>query len=391
MISVSADASAIHGGVCNANLVQTVTDGVLQLTASGGSYAMNMYPDLDKLTPLDRIYFMEFDFAVDSNAYQMTLLVSRILTSNGGDERDFLNVSKNYDYVQKSSKTWYNVKIMFDLGNDSAIIYIDGYEYRRVNLAYLTNIFFRPELKVNRKNVYLDNYKFYAYDLAVKEEVKAPTVILRFDDLKDSSVEDIGRATEILNNYDIDASIGVIGSQLGSAELYQAIIDFYNGGAEIWHHGYLHDSNEFHSATEESVIENYRKTIELIKENCGIDITSLGAPYNRTDSAALKVLQETFPSLKCVMGSEDKSDVATIVNFHAITTFEGDGSEVDLESFKTTFENYRHNEYIVIYCHPGAWSEASFEQFGLLVQYLIGEGVTFMTPSEAADHYIANH
>ena len=392
--SASTDASAIHGGVCDSELVQTVTDGVLQLTASGATYEMNMYPDLDKLTPLDRIYFMEFDFAVDSNAYQMSLDVSRILGSNGADERNFLYVTKNYDYVQKSSKVWYNVKIMFDLGSDSAIVYVDGYEYRRMNIAYLTNIFFRPELSVNRKNVYLDNYKFYAYDLAEKEEVKAPTVILRFDDLKDSSLEEIERATEILNNYDIDASIGVIGSALGSESLYQAIIDLYNGGAEIWHHGYTHASSEFSGASAESALESYKKTYDLILQNCGIEITSLGGPYNNVDSTALKAIQEAYPSLKCVMDSSDKNDIATVVNFYAITTFEGEnesGGKIDLEGFKETYENFKHNEYIVIYCHPGSWTNADFTTFDQLVQYLIGEGVTFMTPSEAADHYIANH
>ena len=392
--STSTDASAIHGGVCDAGLTQTVTDGVLQLTASGASYDMNMYRDIASLTTLDRIYFMEFDFAVDSNAYQMNLIVSRILSSNGADERDFLNVSRNYDYVQKSSKVWYNVKIMFDCGNDSAIVYVDGYEYRRVNLAYITNNFFRPELSINKKSVYLDNYKFYAYDLAEKEEVKTPTVILRFDDLKDSSLEEIERATEILNSYDINASIGVIGSALGSAELYQAIIDLYNGGAEIWHHGYTHDSKEFYGATAESAVESYRKTYELILQYCGIEITSLGGPYNNVDSTALKAIQEAFPSLKCVMDSSDKANVATVVNFYAITTFEGDtgtSAKINLEGFIEHFEKIQHNEYIVIYCHPGSWTNADFATFDQLVQYLIGEGVTFMTPSEAADDYIANH
>ena len=93
------------------------------------------------------------------------------------------------------------------------------------------------------------------------------------------------------------------------------------------------------------------------------------------------------------MGSEDKSDVATIVNFHAITTFEGEnesGGKIDLEGFKETYENFKHNEYIVIYCHPGSWKNVDFTTFDQLMQYLIGEGVTFMTPTEAADHYLAN-
>ena len=391
--SAATDASAIHGGTCDSGMVQTVTDGVLQLTASGSTYYMNMYPDVSKLTVLDRIYFMEYDIAVDSKAYASTLSVHRIMSRNGGDYRDFVTINKNYDYTQTSSKVWYNVKIMFDPGNDSAIIYIDGCEYKRVNLAYLTNIFFRPELSVNRKNVYLDNYKFYAYDLAEKEEVKAPTVILRFDDLRDSSIEEFDRAIAILNKYGIDASCGVIGSGLGSQELYDAIIRYYEGGAEIWHHGYAHDSNEYYSATAESVIKNFGKTLELIKENCGIDITSFGAPYNRVDSAALKVIQENFEEIKVVMASEDKSDVATIVNFHAIMTFEGEnesGGKIDLEGFKEAFENYKHNEYITIYCHPGSWKNVDYETFDQLIQYLISEGVTFMTPTEAADHYLAD-
>ena len=94
------------------------------------------------------------------------------------------------------------------------------------------------------------------------------------------------------------------------------------------------------------------------------------------------------------MDSSDKANVATVVNFCSITTFEGDtgtSAKIDLEGFKETYENFKHNEYITIYCHPGSWKNVDYETFDQLVQYLIGEGVTFMTPSEAADDYIANH
>ena len=391
--STATDASALHGGVCDDALEESVTNGVLKLTAPDKTYYMNMYPDVSKLTTLDRIYFMEFDFALDSNAYQMVLNVYRILGRNGADSREFLRVTKNYDYVQNSSKTWYNVKIMFDPANDSAIVYVDGYEYSRVNLEYMTNIIFRPELALNKKNAYIDNYKFYAYDLKEKEEIGDPVVILRFDDLKDSNTEKFDRAIEVLNKYGIDASCGVIGHGLGSEELYEAIIRYYENGAEIWHHGYLHEGDEYDGATAESVIENFAKTLDLIKENCGIDITSFGAPYNRTNSVALEAIQEAFPQIKCVMASEDKNDVGEIVNFRAIMTFEGESAtgKIDLEGFTETFENYRHNEYVVIYCHPGSWKDADFETFDQLLEYLIGEGVTFMTPSEAADHYLESN
>ena len=72
-------------------------------------------------------------------------------------------------------------------------------------------------------------------------------------------------------------------------------------------------------------------------------------------------------------------------------TYTGTSAKIDLEGFIEHFEKIQHNEYIVIYCHPGSWTNADFATFDQLVQYLIGEGVTFMTPSEAADDYIANH
>ena len=387
--TTSQDASAIHGGVYGSGMSFTVENGVLKATATGGSYTMNLHPAVDELSVQDRIYFMEYDFKIDSNAYQTRLYMNDATAD--GFTRTALEVTKNYDIALNE---WYNVKVMIDPGNNEAITYVNNNEYRRTSLTHFVKDTFIPELMVNRKNVFLDNYKFYAYDLAEKTEAKDPIVILRFDDFRPNVIDAFNSAIAVLDKYDIGASCGVIGSQLGDETLYQAIRDVHANGAEIWHHGYTHKGDEFKGATAESVVENFAKTLNLIKENCGIDITSFCAGYNNTDSVAVKAIQENFPQIKAIMSSEDEADAATtVVNLRATTTIEtagegGSGTVVNPEAFKASYETLKGNEYVVIYCHPGAWKrDADFENLDEIIQYLLEQGATFMQPTQAADHY----
>ncbi len=384
--TTSQDASAIHGGVYGSGMSFTVENGVLKATATGGSYTMNLHPAVDELSVQDRIYFMEYDFKIDSNAYQTRLYMNDATAD--GFTRTALGVSKNYDIALNA---WYNVKVMIDPGNNEAITYVDNNEYRRTSLTHFVKDTFLPELMVNRKNVFLDNYKFYAYDLAEKTEATNPIVILRFDDFRPNVIDAFNSAIAVLDKYDIEASCGVIGSQLGDEALYQTIKDVHANGAEIWSHGYEHTGTEFKGATAESVVENFAKTLNLIKENCGIDITSFCAGYNNTDSVAVKAIQENFPQIKAIMSSEDEADAATtVVNLRATTTFEGgtdSSSKIDIDGFKASFEVLKHNEYVVIYCHPGSWKAGDFDKFDEIVQYLLEDGAVFMQPTKAAEHY----
>jgi len=384
--ATSQDASAIHGGVYGSGMSFTVENGVLKATATGGSYTMNLHPAVDELSVQDRIYFMEYDFKIDSNAYQTRLYMNDATAD--GFTRTALEVSKNYDIALNA---WYNVKVMIDPGNNEAITYVNGVEYRRTSLTHFVKNYFKPQLMVNRKNVFLDNYKFYAYDLTEKAEATNPIVILRFDDFRPNAIDAFNSAIAVLDKYDVEASCGVIGSQLGDEALYQAIIDVHANGAEIWSHGYEHTGTEFKGATAESVVENFAKTLNLIKENCGIDITSFCAGYNNTDSVAVKAIQENFPQIKAIMSSEDEADAATtVVNLRATTTFEGGTdslSKIDIDGFKAEYETLKHNEYVVIYCHPGSWKAGDFDKFDEIVQYLLEQGATFMQPTEAAEHY----
>lgn len=387
--TTSQDASAIHGGVYGSGMSFTVENGVLKATATGGSYTMNLHPAVDELSVQDRIYFMEYDIMTDSNAYQTRLYMNDATAD--GYTRTAFEMTKNFDYALNQ---WYNVKVMIDPGKKEAITYVDNVEYRRTSLTHFVREIFIPQLMANRRNVYLDNYKFYAYDLAEKTETTNPIVILRFDDLKPGVIDAFESAIAVLDEYDIEASCGVIGHQLGDEALYEAISNFHANGAEIWHHGYEHTGTEFQGATAESVIENYGKTANLIKDNCGITITSFCPGYNNLDSVAIRALQENYPELKCVMSSQDSEDAATrVVNLRATTTFEGTGtsSKIDVDGFKASFEVLKHNEYVVIYCHPGSWKTGDLDKFDEVIKYLREQNVTFMTPSQAADRYNATY
>ena len=218
-------------------------------------------------------------------------------------------------------------------------------------------------------------------------------IILKADDLKFSqqSIIPLGfqRFIKCVESKKIKASMGIIGNSLekGNQEYFTILKEIADDGSfEIWNHGYNHKLNginengetyhEFWNTTFDYQRDHLEKTQELALEKLGITLRAFGAPGNNHDSITLSVINE-IDEIKVWFYGNPESNKLVLKNLYNI---EFGGPYPDFEKF---VNNYPIDEkYLTLQIHPKAWDNNGFNQFELIIEFLITQKVAFITPYE---------
>ena len=218
-------------------------------------------------------------------------------------------------------------------------------------------------------------------------------IILKADDFKFSQQHIIPlgfqRFIEFIESKKIKASIGIIGNTLekGHQEYFTILKEIADDGSfEIWNHGYNHKLNginengetyhEFWNTTFEYQKEHLEETQELAFEKLSITLRAFGAPGNNHDSITLDVMNEN-DEIKVWFYGNPESNKIVLERYYNI---EFSSQYPDYEEF---VNNYPANEeYLALQIHPNAWDNEGFNQFELIVEFLMTQKVAFITPDE---------
>lgn len=217
-----------------------------------------------------------------------------------------------------------------------------------------------------------------------------PIVIIKLDDLTTNTVAGFQKAFDLVQKEGVKAGFGVIGNSLeddGKKQaFYDKIKEWDKAGIEIWHHGYLHAEPEYHGSDYDSQYENFNKTVQLLKDKCGITVTSFGSPFNNSDATTAKMIGEKFPQITNVMLSADYGEHG-FLRLPTRADIEPATGDVSYDRFIVNYEKLKRSPYIVLQGHAGMWDENDLAEFQKVITFLKERGSVFMTPTEYAAYY----
>ncbi|PTX99990.1 hypothetical protein DB346_19480 [Verrucomicrobia bacterium LW23] len=226
---------------------------------------------------------------------------------------------------------------------------------------------------------------------------KPPRIVLKLDDFK--AVKGGGihqrwlRVADYAAQKQIKLSFGIIGNgmETDANAFYTWVKEKHAAGQiEFWHHGYDHAGDgkimEFSGQPFEHQREHMARTQQIAKDKLGFAFTSFGAPFNATDAATLRVLQDE-PDLKVWMYGNARTPAGKIVLQRAFN--------VNLESptiianYGAFIQGYAHNrgaEYFVLQGHPAGWGDDRYAEFQKIIEFLLEQKAQFVLPRD----FIAN-
>ncbi len=239
----------------------------------------------------------------------------------------------------------------------------------------------------------------------------SPVVVFKLDDLTAGAATEVTAFSAAWNRlFDYSAtkplviSVGIIGNSLETPySIYTTRIRQIHdaGRVEFWNHGYLHvrdnppgtldppGSYEFKGTTYAYQLSNFQTTQALARERLGFPFTTFGAPFNANDAVTRQVL-ETDPDMQtsflgsAAFGSTDSRHLN--LNLPVFNIEVSTGNLLDYNTLVTSYSAKKNQPYLVLQGHPSGWDVAEFETFKNFVDYLIADGVTFMTPSDYRAH-----
>lgn len=229
----------------------------------------------------------------------------------------------------------------------------------------------------------------FSFPAAAASTDYKPIVILKLDDLGGAG-GGFQKVFEFIQKENITAGFGVIGKYLedngNQQEFYDAIKMYHDAGIEIWHHGYLHELPEYHDSDYNSQYENFKKTVDLLQEKCGITVTSFGSPFNNSDVTTAMMIEERFPQITNIMFNSNFGDFSAL-RLETRVEIESATGTANYDVFTQSYDQHKHSPYIVLQGHAGQWDEASLAEFKKIVAFLKEKDCTFMTPSEYTQYY----
>jgi len=213
-------------------------------------------------------------------------------------------------------------------------------------------------------------------------------VLLRADDLKyfgsDIFPPQWERFIGYIKSKGIVAALGLIGRSLDQGSpAYDAMVASLqsSGSFEIWNHGYTHDItpqwDEFRNTSYDDQKNHLMLTQNLASQKLDITLHAFGAPGGYIDSNTTKAIDQ-IDDIKIWFGGDPRSK-KTIVG--------PSGCFIESPTFVPNYQNFiktysADTSFYMLYCHPFEWNEAQFETFQKIIDYLMEEGVTFVTPTQ---------
>lgn len=128
--------------------------------------------------------------------------------------------------------------------------------------------------------------------------VKNQVVLLKFDDLVQNNAAAFQKVADLLAEEGVPGSFGIIGNSLeGDNQAYFDTVKAWDKqGIEIWHHGYTSGEKEYLNDDYDAQYESFRKTMDLVKEKCGITMHSFCLPWGNGTDTTLRMLND-FPEI----------------------------------------------------------------------------------------------
>lgn len=142
---------------------------------------------------------------------------------------------------------------------------------------------------------------------------------------------------------------------------------------------------EFDGTPYEYQKAHFDSATKAVQVKLGIQMRTFGAPYNQIDTTLIRVMSEDTSYKVLLLGQNNPPASTGIINLTKRVMIE---SETGVPSYSTFISDYNakkatYTEYIVMQGHPYAWTTASkLNEFKNIVEFLISEGVKFVTPYE---------
>ncbi len=230
-----------------------------------------------------------------------------------------------------------------------------------------------------------------AASFTIESAISAPVVILKLDDLRATTAPGgFSAAWSRLFTYaeskPLTLSVGIICNSLESSnpDYIASIRQIHTAGrVEFWNHGYLHvrdqppGTSEFKGTGLEYQRMNFQAGQRLARERLGFPFHTFGAPFNQVDAITRQVLEED-PEMQTWFFGLNSSRIMSLSRWLNLEVATG---VLDYDTFVAAYPAQRQRPYLVLQGHPGAWDEANFITFTRIVDFLISDGVSFMTPS----------
>lgn len=220
--------------------------------------------------------------------------------------------------------------------------------------------------------------------------VKNQVVLLKFDDLVQENADAFQRVADLLAEEGVPGSFGIIGNSLegDNQEYFDTIKAWDAQGIELWHHGYTSAEKEYLNDDYDAQYESFKKTMDLMKEKCGITMHSFCLPWGNGTDTTLRMLNE-FPEITSTLVAPQKNDIMNAVSFDTRANLEISTGKTDYNSFVEQYRLQVSSPYIVIQCHPAMWQDSDFDNLRAAIHYLKEKGCVFNTPTAYVDDYKA--
>lgn len=218
-------------------------------------------------------------------------------------------------------------------------------------------------------------------------------VILKLDDLgARNSSNSASAVMDWLISKQLKAGFGAIANRFDNTAItvmqpyLSAVAPDGKPLFEIWNHGYYHTSAEFNEFRGEYdwQNENFSKADTTILSKLGVQMRSFGTPYNQNDLTTWSVLENH--NYKVFMYGGTVKTPSTVFSMKNIVNMEKTTAQPDFATFIESYNSRKgtFTDYIILQGHPnGGFANAEcFDNFKLIVEFLLTEGVEYMNPYE---------
>ena len=389
----------------------------LSFEKTAGEHYHILFTDVKDTSGNTLTDYVEFD--VKKPDFEMSAIIFKNASGEAVSLLESGNITASFDAVVNNETT---KNIFFALAQ-----YQDGALEKVTADEFLVTSSSEIKLTADVDSLYTGNLVAYIWEagsltplckpLTLKKTTTEPIAILKLDDLNHAAgrLEAFDESLEITASRGIKTSFGLMGYCLDSEGMtsdQKLKIKSYNDNplVELWFHGYG-STFYYASHTSEEQNEQFKAGVESA-ESHGISYKTFGPPSSSFNKDTLELMDKTYTNFKVIMCPSDKtafencdytpqrSDFISLwKSMPAETKYNDNDALYSFEDLKANWNAAKTNgnEYNVIQIHPWKFANecsdgrTGIENFELFIDWLIEEGVVFMTPSEYAAYSLNKH
>lgn len=219
-------------------------------------------------------------------------------------------------------------------------------------------------------------------------------VILKLDDVVDDPKTQIVserwiRVTNFIKDRKIKAAYGVIGYSLvnDNPPYFQWIKDLaIEGQIEFWNHGFkarkAEDPYGEFELDYESQLRSLFLTDSLAKAKLGLTFNTWGPHWSGTNESTDRALTQ-IPSIEITFGYPPEAKHFKGMILPRLIDLEYPTHNPDFNAFHAAYKDLGTIPFLsYLQGHPNSWDQDRWDNFVKIIDFLITEGVEFITPSE---------